>query len=145
MQRCSSAAINLVSGSFSLPSSTSFFLTRGPTSFSSSSSHLQELNLSSPPRLILLIISSICHSPLLCILSLSYWIIDLGASEPVLSAVGIMTISWVARLFIFVPNEVRFSFRHSNSLYGYPALGYQIPFCFKCLIMGCTFPPCITA
>lgn len=71
---------------------------------------------------------------------LSGCLIDLGASEPVLSAVGIMAISWVARLFIFVPNEVRFSFRHSNGLYGYPALGYQIPSCFKCLIMGCTFP-----
>lgn len=52
-------------------------------------------------------------SPLLIALSfssfyLSSCIVDLAASETVLSAVGIMTISWVARLFIFVPNEVRF-------------------------------------
>ena len=58
--------------------------------------------------LIVLIISSIHHSISLHPVSTLILYHDLEVSEPVLSAVGIMTISWVARLFIFVPNEVRF-------------------------------------
>lgn len=69
---------------------------------------------------------------------LSSCIVDLEASQSFLSAVGIMTISWVAGLFIFVPNEVRFL--SAIATVSMDTLHLDTRSCFKCLIMGCAFP-----